>query len=76
MEEARKSFHRELNDIQQELVRISAGVVESIPKCTTVLLEQDLSAAETMIYAAYTGRRQLAWSFFDVAESTLPAYSN
>ena len=49
MEEARKSFHRELNDIQQELVRISAGVVESIPKCTTVLLEQDLSAAETML---------------------------
>ena len=39
MEEARKSFHKELNDIQQELVRISAGVVESIPKCTNVLLE-------------------------------------
>ena len=51
MEEARKSFHKELNDIQQELVRISAGVVESIPKCTTVLLEQDLSAAEAMIMA-------------------------
>ena len=51
MEEARKSFHKELNDIQQELVRISAGVVESIPKCTNVLLEQDLSTAEAMIMA-------------------------
>ena len=51
MEEARKSFHKELNDIQQELVRISAGVVESIPKCTNVLLEQDLSTAESMIMA-------------------------
>ena len=26
------------------------------------------SAAETLIYAAYTGRRHLAWSFFDSAE--------
>jgi hypothetical protein len=34
------------------------------------------SAAETMVYAAYTGRRQLAWSFFDVAESALPVYSS
>ena len=39
MEESRKSFHKELNDIQQELVRVCAAVVESIPKCTTVLLE-------------------------------------
>lgn len=51
MEEARKSFHKDLTDIQQELVRISAGVVESIPKCTTVLLDQKLSEAEAMIIA-------------------------
>ena len=51
MNEPRKAFHRDLDDIQQELVRISASVVESIPKCTTVLLEQDLSAAEAMIMA-------------------------
>ena len=38
MTEARKMFHRDLGDVQQELVRISAGVVESIPKCTAVLL--------------------------------------
>jgi len=51
MTEARKMFHRDLGDVQQELVRISAGVVESIPKCTAVLLEQDLAGAETMIMA-------------------------
>ncbi len=51
MNEPRKAFHRDLDDVQQELVRISAGVVESIAKCTTVLLEQDLSAAEEMIVA-------------------------
>ena len=51
MTEARKIFHRDLGDVQQELVRISAGVVESIPKCTAVLLEQDLAGAETMIMA-------------------------
>ena len=51
MTEARKMFHRDLGDVQQELVRISAGVVESIPKCTAVLLEQDLAGAEVMIMA-------------------------
>jgi phosphate transport system protein len=51
MNDARKTFHRDLEDVQQELVRISAGVVESIPKCTAVLLEQDLTGAETMINA-------------------------
>lgn len=51
MNEPRKAFHRDLDDIQQELVRISASVVESIPKCTAVLLDQDLSTAESMIMA-------------------------
>jgi phosphate transport system protein len=51
MDEPRKAFHRDLEDVQQELVRISAGVVESIAKCTTVLLEQDLATAEAMIVA-------------------------
>jgi phosphate transport system protein len=49
MNEPRKAFHRDLDDIQQELVRISASVVESIPKCTAVLLDQDLATAEEMI---------------------------
>lgn len=51
MTEARKTFHKELEDIRQELVRISAGVVESVPKCTAILLEQDLAGAEEMIMA-------------------------
>ncbi|MEY2610503.1 MAG: phosphate transport system regulatory protein, partial [Actinomycetota bacterium] len=51
MEETRRSFDKELNDVQQELVRISIGVAESIPKCTNVLIERDLSTAEAMILA-------------------------
>ncbi len=51
MNEPRKAYHRDLDEIQQELVRISASVVESIPKCTAVLLDQDLSTAEAMIIA-------------------------
>jgi len=51
MNEARKAYHRDLDEVHQELVRISASVVESIAKCTTVLLEQDLATAEAMIIA-------------------------
>jgi phosphate transport system protein len=50
-EEARKNFHRELDEVRQELVRISASIVESIPRATATLLEQDLAEAERMILA-------------------------
>ena len=49
MEEARKTFHRDLEDIQQELVRVASGVVESVSRCTAALLDQDLAVAEAMI---------------------------
>ncbi len=51
MEEARKSFHKDLAEVHQELVRISASIVESIPRGTHVLIEQDLAEAERMIMA-------------------------
>lgn len=51
MDETRKNYHKHLEDVHQELVRISARVVESIPKVTAVLLDQDLSMAESMIVA-------------------------
>ena len=51
MSDANRTFHRDLVEVQQELIRISAGIVESIPKCTAVLLEQDLASAESMISA-------------------------
>lgn len=51
MDEIRKNYHKHLDEIRQELVRISARVTESIPKATNVLLDQDLNAAEAMIVA-------------------------
>jgi phosphate transport system protein len=51
MDEARKSFHKDLAEIRQGLVRVSASIVESIPRGTHVLIEQDLSEAERMIMA-------------------------
>ena len=49
MDETRKNYHKHLDEIRQELVRISARVVESVPKVTNVLLDQDLVGAESMI---------------------------
>lgn len=49
MNEARKSYHKDLADVRQELVRISASIVECIPRGTHVLIEQDLTEAERMI---------------------------
>ena len=51
MESARKIYHRDLQEVHQELVRISASITESIARGTAVLLEQDLTAAEQMILA-------------------------
>ena len=51
MDEIRKNYHKHLDEIRQELVRISARVTESIPKATNVLLDQDLNTAEAMIVA-------------------------
>ncbi|MGA1543152.1 MAG: PhoU domain-containing protein, partial [Ilumatobacteraceae bacterium] len=51
MDEARKSFHKDLTEVHQELVRIAASIVESIPRGTHVLVEQDLAEAERMILA-------------------------
>lgn len=51
MEETRKAFHHELDEIVQEMLRIAATVIESIPRATQVLLDQDLEGAEYMILA-------------------------
>ncbi|MFM8531888.1 MAG: phosphate signaling complex protein PhoU [Ilumatobacteraceae bacterium] len=51
MDSARKIYHRDLQEVHQELVRISASITESIARGTAVLLEQDLTAAEQMILA-------------------------
>lgn len=49
MDEIRKSFHTELEDIRREIVMLAAGVVERIPRGTDALLDGDLEAAEFVI---------------------------
>ncbi|HEX9260132.1 MAG TPA: phosphate signaling complex protein PhoU, partial [Acidimicrobiales bacterium] len=49
MEETRRSFHHELDGVHNELVKLSARVVENIPRGTEALLSGDLEAAEKII---------------------------
>lgn len=49
MNELRKTFHHELDDIKHELIRLSSEVVERIPRGTAILLDHDLAGAEDMI---------------------------
>ncbi len=51
MEELRKSFHEELDEIQAGIVRMAALVSESIPRATEALLESDLKLAQELITA-------------------------
>lgn len=45
----RKSFHEELEDIQQIIVRMGALACEAIPKGTRILLSNDLDGAHRLI---------------------------
>ncbi|CAN5798828.1 MAG: phosphate signaling complex protein PhoU [Ilumatobacteraceae bacterium] len=49
--DVRAEFHGELDDIREEIARLSAGVTESIPRATEILLGQDLEGAEYVIRA-------------------------
>jgi len=49
MVELRKSFHVGLEEIRSELVRVSASVIEAIPRATQILLDQDLEGADYLI---------------------------
>lgn len=49
MDEIRKSFHQQLDDIKQDVIELAAMVVESIPRATQALLDADLSAAQAVI---------------------------
>lgn len=51
MEEMRKSFHHDLDDVVQEMQRLAATVIENIPRATQVLLDQDMEGAEYLIMA-------------------------
>jgi phosphate transport system protein len=49
LEGIRKTFHHQLDEIRDELVRVCAMVIESIPRGTQVLLDGDLGQAEDLI---------------------------
>jgi len=47
--ELRSEFHKELDQIQLGIARLSAGVTELVPRATEILLGMDLEGAEYMI---------------------------
>lgn len=49
MDELRKGFHHELDEVRTELVRLAAAVIEAIPRATAVLLDGDLDGANALI---------------------------
>jgi phosphate transport system protein len=49
--ESRPTFHQQLDDIQRDLIRLAARVVETISRGTAALLELDLAAAQDLIDA-------------------------
>jgi phosphate transport system protein len=48
MDELRKGFHHELDEVRTELVRLAASVIEAIPRATAVLLNGDLDGADAL----------------------------
>jgi phosphate transport system protein len=50
MTEARRSYHQELDDIHEEMTRIAALLVETVPKATQVLLDSELQGADDLIH--------------------------
>ena len=49
MNELRKSFHHDLDDVRTELVHLAAFVTEAIPRATNILLTGDLEGADYII---------------------------
>jgi len=49
MTESRSTFHHQLEDIQRDLVRVAARVIEMITRGTRALLDLDLAAAQALI---------------------------
>lgn len=48
-DDLRTEFHQDLDEVRQEVARLSASVTELIPRVTDVLLDQDLEGAEYAI---------------------------
>jgi phosphate transport system protein len=50
-EDLRSAFHHALDEIRADTAKLAAGVTESIPRATEILLRQDLEGAEYLILA-------------------------
>lgn len=51
MEELRRTFHKEIEDIRQEVLVLGRSVIEAIPRATAVLLKSDLEGADYLLQA-------------------------
>ena len=50
-EDLRSAFHHALDEIREDTAKLAAGVTETIPRATEILLRQDLEGAEYLIMA-------------------------
>jgi phosphate transport system protein len=50
-EDLRSGFHHALDEIREDTAKLAAGVTETIPRATEILLRQDLEGAEYLIMA-------------------------
>ena len=51
MEELRKTFHQELEDLRGRVVALGQTVIDTIPRATNVLLSGDLEGADYLVQA-------------------------
>jgi phosphate transport system protein len=49
MEETRKSYHSDLEELRSMVVRLGASVIEVVPRATNVLLSGDLEGADYLV---------------------------
>ena len=51
MEELRRTFHKEIEGIRQEVLVLGRSVIEAIPRATAVFLKSDLEGADYLVQA-------------------------
>jgi phosphate transport system protein len=49
MQETRKAYHSDLEEVRSRIVRLGASVIEAIPRATNVLLTGDLEGADYLV---------------------------
>jgi phosphate transport system protein len=51
VEELRSTFHKEIEEIRQDVMSLGKSVIEAIPRATAVLLNSDLEGADYLLQA-------------------------